>query len=512
MSKGTAQGRYHKLSTDREPFLSRARACAQLTIPTLLPQDGANEHTRFKTPFQSLGAQGVNHLANKFLVTLFPPNASFFRLTVSEADLIKHLGDMPDEGEVEEGLARVERIVSGEIETRGYRSPLAETFKLLLTTGNALLYAPRKGAALRVFRLNTYAVKRDSEGTVLEIVVKESIAPSVLPQIVKDLLAAEQEDVLTDDKDVDLFTHITREGNQWVSVQEVKGFTIPGSRKTYPLEKSPWIPLRYISVDGEDYGRSMVEEYYGDLKNLEDLQKAVVHGSLASAKVLFLTKPNGSTKKRAIEQANNCDIIDGNVEDVGVLQVQKFADFRVALEMIRDLKEKLGQVFLLHSSVQRNAERVTAEEVRFMAQELEAALGGSYSVLAQELQLPLVNVLLSEMQRTGKLPKLPDNLVKPQIITGMEALGRGQDLNRLMTMMRALEPLGPEVVSRELNINDFISRVAAATGVEPNGLIKTPQQKQEEMQQQQAMMSQQAALKMGEKVAPQVVKGMMEDG
>lgn len=510
MSKGTALGRYEQLTSERSGFLDRAEACAQLTIPTLFPPEGTSSNHEFKTPRQSLGARGVNHLANKFLVTLFPPNASFFRLTVSEADLIKHFGQVPDEGKVEEGLARVERITSGEIETRGFRSPLAETFKLLLVTGNALLYVPRKGNSLRVFRLNTYCVKRDPEGNVLEIVVKESMAPSELPQDARKYLAEQQQD-LSNDKSIDIYTRVVKEDNIWVSVQEVKGFTLPGSRKTYPLDKSPWVPLRYISIDGESYGRSMVEEYFGDLKTLNDLQRAVSDGSLAAAKVLFFVKPNGMTKKRHVQEANNFDIIDGNSEDVDTLQLNKYADFRVALEMIRDLKEQLGQAFLLHSSVQRNAERVTAEEIRFMAQELESALGGTYSVLAQELQLPLVNILMSELQRAGKLPALPKGLVKPQIITGMEALGRGQDLNRLMAMVKALEPLGPEVLQRELNLGDFITRVAASLGVEPAGLVKTPEDKAQEQQQQQAMMQQQAAMDIGGKVAPQVVKGMMDN-
>ena len=69
--------------------------------------------------------------------------------------------------------------------------------------------------------------------------------------------------------------------------------------------------------------------------------------------------------------------------------MQKFNDFRVAQESAQKIEERLAAAFLLNSSVQRDAERVTAEEVRFMAQELESTLGGVYSVLSQEFQLPL---------------------------------------------------------------------------------------------------------------------------
>lgn len=45
---------------------------------------------------------------------------------------------------------------------------------------------------------------------------------------------------------------------------------------------------------------------------------------------------------------------------------------------------------LLNSAVQRNGERVTAEEIRYVAGELEDTLGGVYSLLSQELQLSLI--------------------------------------------------------------------------------------------------------------------------
>ncbi len=45
----------------------------------------------------------------------------------------------------------------------------------------------------------------------------------------------------------------------------------------------------------------------------------------------------------------------------------------------------------------------------------------------------------------GELPKLPEGLVQPKIVTGIEGLGRGQDLNRLRAFLAiGQETLGPE--------------------------------------------------------------------
>ena len=172
--------------------------------------------------------------------------------------------------------------------------------------------------------------------------------------------------------------------------QEVAGIEVPGSRGSYALDKNPFIPLRFSRIDGESYGRGFVEEYIGDLKSLEALQQAIVEGSAASAKVLFLVRPNGTTKARVLAESPNGAIVNGDANDVTTLQVQKSGDFSIAYQTIQAITERLSFAFLLNSSVQRQAERVTAEEVRYMAQELETALGGVYSILSQEFQMPLI--------------------------------------------------------------------------------------------------------------------------
>ncbi|NYZ70412.1 hypothetical protein H0A36_30840, partial [Endozoicomonas sp. SM1973] len=194
----------------------------------------------------------------------------------------------------------------------------------------------------------------------------------------------------------------------------------------------------------------------------------------------------------------------------GVLQLNKFADFRVASDTIQQLTQRIAAAFLMNSSVQRDAERVTAEEIRFMAQELETALGGVYSILSQEFQLPIVKIILKRLQRKDKIPPLFDK-VRPFVTTGIEALGRGQDLDKLTTFLRYLEVLGQETIARELNLNDYMARLAASIGIDTKGLIKSADQKAEEAKQQQEAMSQQmmqqAALNAAGPVANNLTKG-----
>lgn len=504
---GSVAGRYAQLESARDAFLQRAREAALLTIPTLVPPDGHNGSTEYDTPYQSVGSRGVNNLASKLLLTLLPPNSPFFRLVIDDYDLAQVAGPEA-RGAVEEALGRIERAGLSEIEGSAVRVPVFEALKQLVVAGNALVYMPKKDG-MKVYRLDRYVVKRDAMGNVLEIITKESVSPLMLDEQTRALLT-DPEDRNT--KDYDLFTYVRLEGKKWKVHQEVQGMEIPGSQGSYPKDRCPFIPLRFSRIDGEDYGRGFVEEYIGDLRSLEALTQAIVEGSAASAKVLFLVRPNGTTKAKNLAQSPNGAIVTGDANDVSTLQVQKAGDFRVALETSRQITERLSFAFLLNSSVQRNAERVTAEEVRYMAQELETALGGVYSILSQEFQMPLVNLIIARLEGQGKMPKMPKDTVKPTIVTGMEALGRGQDLNKLAQFLQYLQPLGPEVIAGNLNIDDYIDRLGASLGIDTNGLIKSAEQKQQEeqamMEQQQQMMAQQMMGDIASKATPEAMKAV----
>jgi hypothetical protein len=111
-----------------------------------------------------------------------------------------------------------------------------------------------------------------------------------------------------------------------------------------------------------------------------------------------------------------------------------------------------------------------------MANELESSLGGVYSTLSQEFQLPLVQRVMFQMEKQGKLPVLPEGTVKPAITTGIEAIGRGNDLTKLQQFMTSLEQLGPQVAPTYVNMGDLIKRTGASLGIDMNGLIKTDEQ------------------------------------
>lgn len=88
--------------------------------------------------------------------------------------------------------------------------------------------------------------------------------------------------------------------------------------------------------------------------------------------------------------------------------------------------------------------------------------------------------------RSGKLQKLPDNLVKPKIVTGINGLGRDADKAKLIEFIGTIaQALGVDVMRRYMNIDEAIIRLANSVGIETLNLIKSKEEIAQELQAEQ---------------------------
>ncbi len=493
----TARALYTDLEAKRKPFLDRGQQGAALTIPTLLPEDGHQPTSSFLTPHQGLGARGLRNIASRLLLSLFPPNAPFFRFVVDEFTLAKIAGSADAKTELDEALVKMEQAVMAELETKHVRIPAFEALKHLVLCGNAMVYLPEKGVP-KVFPLSHYVVERDGDGNVLQIIAKEDVSPSMLPQEVRTTIERRRQTgdlPPSTEKSVCVYTHVRREakGDFFNSYQEVLGEVVPGSTGRFKAEAMPWIALRFHRVSGESYGRGLVEEYLGDLRSLEALTQAAVEGAAAASKVLFLVDPGSPTQASTLAKAPNGAIREGRAADVTVVQTNKAGDMQIAGAVMQRIEARLEHAFLLNSAFQRSGERVTAEEIRRMGEDLEMALGGAYSVLALEMQLPLVSVLTARMKTAGRLPKVDEKVVRPSVITGLEALGRGNDFTRITSFLQtAAASVGPDAIAQYVDGREVLAQLANASGLDASTLMKSEDQIAQEnaMAQQQALVAQ----------------------
>ena len=477
---------YQKLRSYREDFLDVAVQCSMLTLPYLIRYDD-HRHEVHKTliqPWQSVGAKAVTTLAAKLMLALLPPQTTFFKMQVRDDKLGE---EIPAEirSELDLSFSKLERMVMDYINASSDRVMIHQAMKHLIVGGNALLYMGKDG--IKHYPLNRYVVERDGNGNVIQIITKEMVSrhlvnlPEPKPNAVGD-------DGPKDgmDEDVEVFTHVKLNKSQWVWHQEAWGKVIPGSNGSAPKNASPWLVLRFNTVDGEDYGRGRVEEFIGDLRALEALSQALIEGSSVAAKVVFLVSPSSTTKPQTLAQAGNGAIVQGRPEDVQVVQVGKNGDFATAFQVAQQLERRIGDGFLQLNV--RQSERTTAEEVRLTQLELEQQLGGIFSLLTVEFLVPYLDRILMVLQRSREIPKIPKDLVRPQIVAGVNALGRGSDRESLTAFVTTIaQTMGPEALVKYIDPSEYIKRLAAAQGIETLNLVKTEQTVQEDMAQQQGM-------------------------
>lgn len=495
-----AKARYAQLSTARNTALQRARKNSGLTIPGLVPEDGQDANSSFTQPYQSLGARCVNNLAAWLLIALFPPDQPFSRMSIHE-DTAEELGSKLSE--VKAALSRISSKAHLMVETSASRPIFMEVLRHLITAGNALLHVPLDGKTPRMFRLDQYVVLRDERGGLLEGVIHERVYPSTLTPETLAACKVELKPGEDSEKLVDLYTHLKRDGEQMTHYQEINGISVPGSEGKSPLDATGWLALRWQAIPGSDYGRAHVSEYIGDLMSLEDLSKAIIQFASVAARIVFMVDPNAMIDVEELNEAETGDYVNGYIDKVKALQLDKLQDFSVAKDVAQNLELRLSHAFMLQSGTVRDAERVTAEEIRAMAQELENVLGGVYTVLSAELQLPLIRRYIYILQRTGDAPDLPGS-VTPTIVTGFEALGRNHAANKLRQWLADVKDIfGPQAVQGFIDPDEVSRRLADNYGIEDvDSLMKAPEQQNADAQ----------AATMNEafvKAAPQLAGGMM---
>ena len=487
---------YNKLATDRSQFLDTAVECSELTLPYLISDDLSSKynHKRLRQPWQSVGAKAVVTLAAKLMLALLPPQTTFFKIQVRDDKLGE---DLPRQirSELDLSFSKMEKMVMDYIAASSDRVVVHQALKHLIVSGNALIFMGKDG--LKNFPLNRFVVSRDGNGNVLEIVTKEPISRKVLgldlPKPKPDSANDEGQGSNGDDVEVYTCVMLDSKSGRWVWYQEVFGKIVPGSRSTAPKNASPWLVLRFNTVDGEDYGRGRVEEFLGDIRSLEGLSQALVEGAASAAKVIFLVSPSSTTKPKTIAEAGNGAIVQGRPEDVAVIQVGKTADFQTASQMIQSIERRINDAFLVMNV--RQAERVTAEEVRLTQMELEQQLGGLFSLLTVEFLIPYLNRTLLVLQRSNQIPRLPKDFVRPTIVAGVNALGRGQDRESLTQFIGTIsQTLGPEALMQYIDPSEAIKRLAAAQGIDILNLVKTMQELQQEQEQAASMQQQQSLL------------------
>ena len=518
--KGTLQNRWDHLDAKKTGFITRSEQYAKWTLPYLFPENtGTADTSERQLSNDSIGARAVNHLSNKVVTTLFRPQGPFFRLALSAKQMkqIKAVSQDADPAElatltskIEDELNGTEREAMEYLDMVAYRPSATYAAQLLVTTGNALVYHP-KGKPAQVFNMRDYCIVRDLSGTVIEIMTKECKAFETFAPAVQEKLRAKkqtQTPEYEDTSDVIVFTRIRLEDDgKFHATQEAGFVSLDTEGASWPKEVLPWIPLTWTLVRGEDYGRGLVEDYSGAFHSIEVLTQSLINLAGIMGDIKFLVNPASLVDVTALNNSPAGSYHSGKDGDVVAVKLDKNNDANFILQMIERLEKQIAQAFLLNSSVTRNAERVTAEEIRIQANELEMSVGGIYSRMAFQWQGPTAYITLDHIGFQGV-----QSGIKPQIITGMDSLSRQGELDNVRMWIGDLAMLDavPEEIRGVINPLKFAAYLGTNRQVDYAKFLFTQDEIQANQQAQAAQLAQQEQLKASGAVAAEAGKAAVQ--
>lgn len=492
----TAAARWEQLRDSAA--IKRAEEFAKMTLAYIMRDPLQCERSDIEHDFQSIGAVLVNNLAAKLVQALFPTGIPFFRSELTDAIKQAATGQDVDDGVVAAALAQLDRKATQRLFMNASLAKLTRVVKLLIITGNALVYRDSTKATLVCWSMQSYSVRRDPTGQWQEIVLKQKFKASDLDAVYIDALRAAGKNI-KHDTPVDLYTYLRRsKGTVYdvcTSTHEIDGVDV-GNGGSWPDHLCPYICPTWNLADGESMGRGHVEDHIGDFAKLSLLSEKLGLYELESLDILNVVNEQAGAVVDDYQDADTGDYVPGGVNAVTAYERGDYNKITAVNGSLASVVSRLSMAFMYTGNT-RNAERVTAEEIRQTASEAEATLGGVYSLLAEGFQGPLAYVCLSEVS-VELLQGLISKDHKPTIQTGIPALSRSMAVQNLINAAQVIAGFVPALkqVDRRFSVPRMVDMVLAAYSVDSSELFQTPEElaaesKQLEQQAQQTQAQQQ---------------------
>ena len=475
--------------------IRKAEDFAKFTITSLMAdpllQTGPNAQV-LEYDFQSLGALLVNNLTAKLVMILFPPGRPAFRIEVSEEILQAAKAKGIDEAEITNKAAQLEQQSTKRLFVNAGLSKLHRALKLLIVTGNALIYRDTTTGKFLVWGMHNYVQRRTPTGEPSQVVLKQRMRLSEMPkELARDAIAKRAASE-NDESPLDLYTVIEWSGDgdaRRVEVHQQIGDKRVGPISTYPAHLCPWIPAVWNLVDGEHMGRGYVEEYSGDFAKLSLISEQLGMYELESLNVLNLVDESAGGVVDDYQNADTGDYVPGKTGAVTAYERGDYNKIAAVNNGLAALATRLQMAFM-YTGQMRDAERVTAAEIRQVANEAENLLGGVYSLLAETVQTPIAYLTIYEVARaSGNLMLgVLNRTYKPQIVAGLPALTRAADTQNILQATQEAAAVVPALgqLSKRFDTEKIVELIFRNNSVDLDAISKSADQIAQEGQQEQA--------------------------
>ena len=489
MHEQTLEERFMLLDGRRQYRMNIARKCASLTIPSVLPPLNWTDGMLLTQPYSSIASRGVTAMASRMLSALMPLNDSpFFRFALKNG--------AEATPEIKAYLETLSFQVFNKVVSQNLRETIFQALQHLIIIGDVMIIMD-DDFSFRNIRTDQYVVQRNVQGKVIETIHMEY-------------------EPISDDNDAgDYATYSSsigiRQGyktlycqykldekkNLWYSKKENNDGEVV-DKGEYVV--SPLIPLRWYGIMGENYGRSHCEDIFGDLLTLENYTQSHIEGMAASSTFWIGVDPAGMTEIDDIASANNGTFVSARSTDIFCISPAQTLSPQVSstASSVQEMRREVADAFLMTRSAIPSGDRVTATAIRMIGSELETVLGGAFSAIAKDLMEPIIKRCIFIMLNNGDMDKGmynqffdKDGTLQTEIITGLQALSRDSDLQKLMQMGEMVRNLPPQAL-QTFKWDSYATALISSLGFDARMWVKSAEQvaQEQQQQQQQAMQNQ----------------------
>lgn len=497
------------LNANKSNAERRAEQYALWTIPSICPRDTGADNSDEKANV-AIGAQLVNSLSNRVVDIMFPSDRPFFALPLTpkarRSILAEMGGDTTKAAKTEMQLKKVsEAYINDAMRTfdlTRYRPVAIEAIKHAIITGGCIM--KRHDDGLRsVYGIKDYAAYRDTRGVLMSVILRDSKTYAGLTLEQQTMLRAIHGNTKPP-AEVTLYSYFERESaNVWKVCQGIDQLVLNETKDTRTDTNVQILDITWTLRRGDNYPRGLVEDSAVTFHNIDVVTLAQLDMIGMLADVKYLVDPASGLDVDELNSSPRGSYHASNGKDpVSAIEFKHRAELETLMRQVELWERQLAQVFLLMSGSTRDAERVTAEEIRAYARELESSFGGLYSKLALSWQQKEAEYLLSTLP-----PREGMGDMDVAVTTGMESLSREGQMDALRVAIGDLQMLEavPEEVRAAMDARAFAEFVFTNRGIAGEQFMKTQEQIQAEQQQVMAneasMMAEQSKNNVAEQAA-----------
>lgn len=471
---------FHELKRQREPYEQVWDVSGEYTLRDLYLPDELRDKL-FNDPSDmvegdSIGADVMNNFISVLQRTAFPPTQPF---VVPQPRAGSELAGLSIEQQTLLCL-KAGQEANMRLNQRGLNTALPHLIGRFVGLGNVAWTQPEdKDSKIEVYEMNDVVFRRDNRGRLVTIILKDEVNPKYLDEEFLKQLPKN----LREKKSVNLYTMSSLQPNGKYEIrQAVNSHELELEDNFSEPYKSHIQAASLYTSRGRSYGTGVVYRYlkwlhaanvFSDAKNDVAAMGSMVNWGISPSSAV--RAEDFSNREQGQAFAARKDEIFPLVPDVG--QQMQFAASSYA-----EVEQRLQRAFLMFSAVQRDAERVTAAEIRAVMRSLEDAHSGLYAQLAEEIQRPLAHYGLSLVEDEEIKPYLKD--MEVNLVAANEALGQNADLSNLLASLNGLTVMNniPPEVSQTLRRTNIFNTIFAANNVNPEDYVKSDEELQAEAQ------------------------------